>query len=151
MISARTFPILGMILYLLAIFATYGYAGEGDTTWQINTPIDEILKANPLPPGEKSQMIKLAEDDSVSVYLVRMAPGAELGPHFHQTHDETEYVIRGTGQLFVDGKWVGIKPGSFHFNPKNKAHGAKNTGDEPLVVLIMFTPAMREVDRHFLK
>jgi hypothetical protein len=77
MASARTFPILGMILYLLAIFAPYGYAGEGDTTWQINTPVDEILKANPLPAGEKSQMIKLAEDDSVSVYLVRMAPGAD--------------------------------------------------------------------------
>ncbi len=102
MISARTFRILGMILYLLAIFLTYGYAGEGDTAWQINTPIDEILKANPLP-------------------------------------------------LFVDDKWMGIKPGSFHFNMENKPHGAKNTGDEPLVVLIMFTPAMREVDRHFLK
>jgi quercetin dioxygenase-like cupin family protein len=151
MASVKPFSLLGLIFYLLAIFATCGYAGEGDTTWQINTPLDEILKANPLPAGDKSQMIKLAEDDSVGVYLVRMAPGAELGPHFHRTHDETEYVIRGSGQLLVNDNWVDINPGSFHFNPKSKVHGAKNTADEPLVVLIMFTPAMREVDRHFLK
>lgn len=107
--------------------------------------------ANPIPAGDKSQMIKLVEDDSVSVYLVRMAPGADLGPHFHQTHDETEYVIRGSGQLLFNDKWVDIKRGSFHFNPKNKTHGAKNTGDEPLVVSTMFTPDRREIDRHFLK
>lgn len=63
MASVKTFSLLGLILYLLAIFATYGYAGEGDTTWQINMPVNEILKANPLSAGDKSQMIKLAEDD----------------------------------------------------------------------------------------
>jgi quercetin dioxygenase-like cupin family protein len=118
---------------------------------QINTPVDEILKANPLSAGDKSQMHKLAEDDSVSLCLVRMAPGAELAPHFHETHVETEYVIRGSRQLLVNDKWVDIKPGSFHFNRKNKPHGVKSTGDEPVVVLIIFTPAMRKVHRHFLK
>jgi len=143
---------LGAVLLWTFLFTAFqAFAGETkNTTWQIISDVDEILKNNPMPAGEKSQMIKLAEDDTVTVYLIRMLEGASLGPHFHKTHDEIEYVIRGTGKLLVEGKWVDMKPGTFHFNPFMHAHGSRNTGKEPLVVLIMFTPAMKETDRHFL-
>jgi len=136
---------------LLLAGAGSALADSTNTTWQIIAQVDDILRDNPMPAGAKSQMIKIAEDDTISLFLIRMVDGAELGPHFHATHDETEYVIRGTGQLLVNDKWVDIKPGSVHFNPKNKVHGAKHTGDEPLVVLINFTPAMKKTDRHFMK
>jgi len=126
-------------------------AGEGDTTRQIVAKVDELLEKNPLAPGEKSQMMKIAEDDTITVYLIRMAPGAELGPHMHRTHDEIEYFIRGTALLFVNDNWVEVRPGNIHFNPMGKAHGMRNTGSEPFVALIAFTPAMRETDRYFLK
>ncbi len=148
---SRKASIVGIIICLFLSFQPFAFADERDTTWQIITSIDEILRKNPLPPGEKSQMVKIAEDDTVSIFLVRMMPGSELGPHFHTTHDETEQVIRGRGQLLVNDRWVEFQAGSFHFNPKGRVHGAKNTGDQPLVVLIFFTPAMRETDRHFLK
>ena len=96
-------------------------------------------------------MIKIAEDDSISAFIVRMMPGFELDPHYHETHAEIEYVIRGTAQLLVDEKWADIKPGSIHFNPSGKAHAVRNICNEPLVVLIAFTPGMKETDRHFLK
>jgi quercetin dioxygenase-like cupin family protein len=139
------------LFFLCFLGAPASQAVGGDTTWQINEDIEEILKKNPVPAGANSQMIKLAENDSVSVYLIRMLEGAELAPHYHKGRAETEYVIRGTGSLFVDGTWMDIKAGSFHFNPATKVHGARNTGKEPLIVLIMFTPAMRETDRHFVK
>jgi len=126
-------------------------AGEGDTTRQILAKVDELLEKNPLAPGEKSQMMKIAEDDTITAYLIRMAPGAELGPHVHRSHDEIEYFIRGTALLFVNDTWVEVGPGIIHFNPMGKAHGMRNTGSEPFVALIAFTPAMRETDRYFLK
>jgi mannose-6-phosphate isomerase-like protein (cupin superfamily) len=69
----------------------------------------------------------------------------------HRTHDEIEYFIRGTALLFVNDTWVEVRSGMIHFNPMGKAHGMRNTGSEPFVALIAFTPAMRETDRHFLK
>ena len=145
--------VIGTVFLCACLFTTFQtFAGEAkNTTWQIVSDVDEILKNNPMPAGEKSQMIKIAEDDTVSVYLIRMLEGASLGPHFHKSHDEIEYVIRGTGKLLAHGKWVDMKPGTFHFNPTMNVHGSQNTGNEPLVVLIMFTPAMKETDRHFLK
>jgi quercetin dioxygenase-like cupin family protein len=117
MLLTRSIAILGFILFLSVSLATLTPANETDTTWQIMTHIDEVLKENPLPAGEKSQLIKIAEDDTISVFVVRMMPGAKLGPHYHEEHDEIEYVIRGTAQLLVNDKWVDIKPGSIHFNP----------------------------------
>ena len=151
MLLMRSIAILGFILFLSVSFATLTPANGTDTTWQIMTHIDEVLKENPLPAGEKSQLIKIAEDDTISVFVVRMMPGAKLGPHYHEEHDEIEYVIRGTAQLLVNDKWVDIKPGSIHFNPMRKVHAARNNGNEPLIVLIAFTPAMKVTDRHFLK
>jgi len=151
MLLTRSIAILVIILFLSVSFATLTPANGTDTTWQIMTHIDEVLKENPLPAGEKSQLIKIAEDDTISVFVVRMMPGAKLGPHYHAEHDEIEYVIRGTAQLLVNDKWVDIKPGSIHFNPMRKVHAARNNGNEPLIVLIAFTPAMKVTDRHFLK
>jgi quercetin dioxygenase-like cupin family protein len=151
MLLTRSIAILGIILFLFASFATLTQANRADTTWQILTHIDEVLEENPLPAGEKSQLIKIAEDDTISVFVVRMMPGAKLGPHYHEEHDEIEYVIRGTAQLLVNDKWVDIKPGSIHFNPMRKVHAARNNGNQPLIVLIAFTPAMKVTDRHFLK
>jgi len=146
--KAVTAVLVGGLFVCGAIAAV---AGGGDTTWQILAKVDELLDNHPLAPGEKAQMIKIAEDDAITAYLIRMGPGAELGPHVHRTHDEIEYFIRGTALLFVNGTWVEVKPGTIHFNPMGKAHGVRNTGNEPLVALIAFTPAMRETDRHFLK
>lgn len=142
--------LIGMVCFL-ALIVQPVESGQGDTTRQILTHIDKVLDENPLPPGKNSQLIKIAEDDTVSMFVVRMMPGAELGPHFHKGHDEIEYVIRGRAELFIDGKWVEFKSGSIHFNPIEKIHAARNRGDEPLIVLIAFTPGMRETDRHFVK
>jgi len=142
---------IGIAVFFIALIAHSAMVNQGDTTWQVLTHIDKVLDENQLPPGQDSQLIKIAEDDTVSIFVVRMMPGAELGPHFHKGHDEIEYVIRGKAELFVGDQWVEFKAGSIHFNPTGKVHAARNRGDEPLIVLIAFTPAMRETDRHFVK
>jgi len=136
---------------LVLLSFAIGSAQAANTTDQILTQVDDILKANPLKAGEKFQMINVAQDDTVSLVLVRFAEGAEVKPHFHKTHDEIVYVIKGSGQMLVNSKWIDVKPGTVHFNPMNKVHSTRNTGKDPLVVLSIFTPSMKEVDRNFVE
>lgn len=137
-----------LLLMLLVIFAV-GHA-DNLPNGQIITNVKEILKANPLPAGEKIQMIKIAQDDTVTSFVVRIVEGAEIKPHFHKTHSETVSVVKGKGQLLINEKWVEIKPGVLHFNPMTKVHALKNVGSGELVVFAIFTPAMKELDRHFV-
>jgi mannose-6-phosphate isomerase-like protein (cupin superfamily) len=44
-----------------------------------------------------------------------------------------------------------MKPGTLHFNPMGKVHSLKTTGNEPVVIISIFTPAMKETDRHFVE
>ena len=149
MLLKRNITICGIVfLFIFLAISVSIYAA--DTTSQIVAHIDEILKDNPLKTGEKAQTIKIAEDDTISLLVLRVTEGVEVKRHVHKTHDETIYVIKGTAQLFINDRWVDLKPGSIHFNPMEKVHSVKNTGNEPLIVISIFTPAMKEPDRHFL-
>lgn len=120
-----------------------------DALRQIIARVDEILRDNPVPAGEKSRAVKLVDVDAISIIVSCMLEGAELKSHYHEKHAETEYFIRGTGQLLVGDRWVEVGTGSLHFNPAHAVHAIRNTGTEPLVVLVLFTPGMKETDRHF--
>ena len=149
MLSKRTISIFGIVVCFF--FFSLTTIRAADTTSQVIGYIDEILKENPLPPGEKAQTITIAQDNTISLLVLRAVEGVVIKSHLHKTHDETVYVIKGTGQMLVNDKWVDIKPGTLHFNPMGKVHSTKVTGDEPLVVISIFTPAMKEPDRHFVQ
>ena len=148
--SRKTFYSAVFVCLVLLFFATSSSQAV-NTTEQILTQVDDILNANPLKAGEKFQMINIAQDDTVSFVLIRFAEGGEVKPHFHKTHDETVYVIKGSGQMLINGKWIDVKPGTVHFNPMNKVHSTRNTGKEPLVLFTIFTPSMKEPDRNFVE
>jgi len=148
--KTRTFIALTIFACLVLSFAIVVPAKAVNTTEQILTQIDDILAANPLKATEKAQIINVAQDDTVTVNVARAREGAGLKPHIHKTHDEMIYIIKGTGQMFINGKWIDVKPGTVHFNPMNKVHTTRNTGKEDLVLLSIFTPAMKEPDRHYV-
>ena len=151
MLSRRNISISGIVVFLFIFLVTLVSINAADTTSQIITHIDEILKANPLKAGEKAQTITIAQDDTISLLVLRATEGVVIKSHLHKTHDETVYIIKGTGQMLINDKWVDIKPGTLHFNPMGKVHSTKVTGNEPLVVISIFTPAMKELDRHFVE
>jgi mannose-6-phosphate isomerase-like protein (cupin superfamily) len=148
--KTRTFIALTIFACLVLSFAIVVPVKAVNTTEQILTQIDDILAANPLKATEKAQIINVAQDDTVTVNVARAREGAGLKPHIHKTHDEMIYIIKGTGQMFINGKWIDVKPGTVHFNPMNKVHATRNTGKEDLVLLSIFTPAMKEPDRHYV-
>ena len=151
MLSKRNITIYGIFVFLFIFLATLVSINAADTTSQIINQIDEILKDNPLKAGEKAQTITFAQDDTISLLVLRVTEGVVIKSHIHKTHDETVYVVKGTGQMLVNDKWVDIKAGSLHFNPMGKVHSVKVTGNEPAVVISIFTPAMKEPDRHFVE
>jgi mannose-6-phosphate isomerase-like protein (cupin superfamily) len=151
MFSKRKIAMCGIVVFLSIFLVTLVSANAADTTEQVVNTIDQILKDNPLKPGEKSQMITIAQDDAITLYVMRFTKGLWIKPHFHKTHDETIYFIKGTAQMLINDKWVDMKPGTLHFNPMGKVHSLKSTSDEPTVIISVFTPAMKVVDRQYLE
>jgi quercetin dioxygenase-like cupin family protein len=151
MVRNKTVLKLWILLAFFCSFLAINSARAEDTTSQVLAQVDEILAKNPLKAGEKMQLIKVAETGAVSVLIIRLLQGGEVKPHFHKTHEETVYVIKGSGQMLVNDKWVELKAGTIHFNPMNAVHATKNNAEEPLVAVSVFTPSMKEPDRHFVQ
>jgi quercetin dioxygenase-like cupin family protein len=112
MLSKRNTSMCGIVVCLFLFFATLTLTNAADTTSQIVTHVDEILKQNPIKAGEQVQLINIAQDDTITVIVGRIIEGAEVKRHFHKTHDETVCVIKGTGQQMINDQWFDIKPGS---------------------------------------
>ena len=151
MVMNKTALNLWILVAFFCSFLAINSARAEDTTAPILAQVDEILTQNPLKAGEKIQMINVAQTDAVGVLIIRVLQGGEVKPHYHKAHEETVYVIKGSGQMLVNDKWAELKPGTIHFNPKNAVHAVKNTAEEPLVAVSVFTPSMKEPDRHFVK
>jgi anti-sigma factor ChrR (cupin superfamily) len=99
MLSKRNITICGIVVFLFIFLATSVSIHAEDTTSQIITHIDEILKDNPLKAGEKAQTINIAQDDTISLLVLRITEGVGVKPHVHKTHDETIYVIKDSANV----------------------------------------------------
>ncbi|OPY86815.1 MAG: Quercetin 2,3-dioxygenase [Syntrophaceae bacterium PtaU1.Bin231] len=148
--AKHVFAVLVTAAGLMMLFPSAMPAVAGPTD-QLITTAEDILAANPMKAGDKLQMITVTQDGTMTFYVARLAEGAEIKPHFHKTHSETVYVFKGKGEMFIDGKWVAVGPGSVHFNPMTKIHATRNKGNGRLVLFSIFTPQMKEIDRIMVK
>jgi hypothetical protein len=60
MLSTRSIAVGGIIICVFFLLFTIKGLNAADTTSQVLSHIDEILKANPLKDGEKTQTINVA-------------------------------------------------------------------------------------------
>jgi len=65
-------------VFLFIFLATLVSINAADTTSQIINHIDGILKDNPLKADQKVQMISIAQDDTISLFVVRSVEGFVL-------------------------------------------------------------------------
>ena len=73
---------------LVLSFVNNSPVNAANTTEQILTQIDDILKEHPLSPTDKVQMINVVQDDTITINVARFIEGAEVKSHFHKTHDD---------------------------------------------------------------
>jgi len=134
---------VGIVCLLFCFTVT---ANSAEPTGQYLAAIDKVLAANPPKPGEIVQRIPLTGDDTATILVLRVAKDGVAPPHFHKTHTETVYIVKGSGQLLIDGKWVPIEAGSLFLNSATNAHGVKNTGPGEMIAIAIYTPALKEPD-----
>ncbi len=61
-------------------------------------------------------------------------------PHYHNDHDLTVTLLKGKGEIYLDGKRTAMKEGDTVFIPRKAVHFYTNTGVVS-ALLAVFTPA----------
>lgn len=64
-------------------------------------------------------------------------PGSAIGYHL-QKEDEVYYIISGTGEMLMNGKSFMVKQGDAILTRPGSSHGLKQTGNNDLVIMIVY-------------
>jgi len=75
--------------------------------------------------------------------IVSFPPGSDPGTHRHEVEEEIIYVVSGHGETNVGGKVYPLAPGVAVFTEPGVEHGVKTLGDEPLVLVSVFSPPVK--------
>lgn len=88
----------------------------------------------------KMGKVSLVAGEHLYAGLNCFLPGQEHKPHVHADQDKMYVVIAGRGEASAGGEERGVAVGDMVFAPAGVAHGMRNTGEENLVVLVVFAP-----------
>ncbi len=83
-------------------------------------------------------------DESDGAYFSMLAvvpPGGGPPPHVHLHEDETFFVLEGTPTFRLGDERIVAGPGDFVNVPRGNLHCFRNLGDEPVRMILTFTPA----------
>ncbi|MFF2012338.1 cupin domain-containing protein [Streptomyces sp. NPDC058195] len=68
------------------------------------------------------------------------ARSAGAKTHFHKAMSESFYILSGELELYNGEKWVTGRAGDFLYVPVGGLHAFKNVTDEPMSMLMLFSP-----------
>ncbi|MGN1025187.1 MAG: cupin domain-containing protein [Faecousia sp.] len=85
--------------------------------------------------GTGTMTAKLYIDEQGKIIPCSIHPGGSIGLHRHETSDDINYVLSGSGKAVCDGQEEILTVGTCHICKKGSAHSIVNTGNEDLVLL----------------
>jgi len=76
----------------------------------------------------------------MAIAVMHCHPNAIVKPlHAHKGIEEVIYIMEGQGQCWIDDELVEFKKGDAVFFPADSKHQVRNTSDETLVTLSIFS------------
>jgi mannose-6-phosphate isomerase-like protein (cupin superfamily) len=107
--------------------------------------IDSLLSVHLLGDDQESRSDVVAADSLSSVHLTQIRGSVES--HHHVYRQETAWIIRGAGQLTLDGVKYKVAAGTVVTIPPGTPHSFYSLGKIPAVVISVFSPAFDGKDR----
>jgi mannose-6-phosphate isomerase-like protein (cupin superfamily) len=94
-------------------------------------------------PGDLYTFLVTGEESDGAYFsmLAVVPPNGGPPPHIHLNEDETFYVLEGTPTFRLGDDRIVAGPGDFVNVPKGNLHCFRNFSDEPVRMILTFTPA----------
>lgn len=89
--------------------------------------------------GSGTMSAKMYADEQGKIIPCSIHAGGSIGLHRHETSDDINYILSGTGKAVCDGEEEILSAGVCHICKKGSEHSIVNTGNEDLVLLTVVT------------
>ncbi len=82
--------------------------------------------------GDKEVALRIFDDPQNRIMRGRLARGASIGLHTHDTNCEIIFVTRGSGHVIDDGERLPLTAGDCHYCPQGHTHSLINDASDTL-------------------
>lgn len=83
--------------------------------------------------GDGALCAHMYNDGLNKILRGKLAPGASIGLHTHDTSSEIIYILQGAGKVQYDGAFQPVAAGQCHYCPKGHAHSLINDSGADLI------------------
>jgi len=106
------------------------------------------LKHGDLPstsnPEMNAKVLVVTENATIGIQ------SGNVGKHFHAKTDEIQYIIEGSGEMWLGGERKAFKPGTLIVIPKGTAHGGTLVTSGPVKAIAIKIPPQGKDDVTFV-
>ncbi|MBP2075854.1 cupin domain-containing protein [Oceanobacillus polygoni] len=97
------------------------------------------------PPGHEGtfnrRLVGIAEGiENVEVIIGEMEPGGLADPHLHKNIEQIMYILSGEMYAIIEGQEAKLSAGDIVWIPKEATHDIRNTGNENLRFVLIYSP-----------
>lgn len=107
--------------------------------------LESLLAGPGLAPGEDFVVREIGRDAGTSHHVVWIRY-AEV-PHRHDLHDLWVVILRGYGEMRLDGRAERVGPGSILYVPRGTVHAFENAASGPAAAYAVYAPPFDGRDR----
>lgn len=108
-------------------------------------PLEELALRVPLAPDEDFRVALLGRSEHTSHHVGAIRTAEP--PHRHDRHDLLVLLVRGHGTQRVGDETRPVGEGSVLFVPRGVVHAFSNSGPEPAIAYLVYSPSFDGVDR----
>ena len=102
------------------------------------------VEAWPLHPDVMGKI--LVDGQNMTAMVCVWGPKTRFALHSHP-HEQLGYCLQGEAVVTVDGQDHLIEPGKMYYVPSNAPHAWRNDGDEPAVLIDVYSPVREDLLR----
>jgi mannose-6-phosphate isomerase-like protein (cupin superfamily) len=92
---------------------------------------------------------ELHHTEAQSLAEATLEPGQATERHYHRATEEIYFVIKGSGDMEVDGRTERVRPGDAILIPAGAWHSLVNDGTSELRILCCCVPPYSDADTFF--
>ena len=111
--------------------------------------IQSVNRAEPFVTKDGSTIRELHHTDAQSLAEATLEPGQATERHYHRVSEEIYFVVKGSGDMEVDGVHKRIAVGDAVLIPAGAWHTLHNNGTSELRILCCCAPAYSHDDTYF--
>ena len=108
-----------------------------------------LRSAEPFVTKDGSTIRELHHSDAQSLAEAMLEPGQATQRHYHRASEEIYFVVKGAGELEVDGETTTVRHGDAVLIPPGAWHTLQNDGTSELVILCCCVPPYSHDDTYF--